>query len=289
MEENQMRLKGKTAIVTGGSRGLGKEITAHFLNEGAAVAICSRTQSELDATVAEFVESGHSGKIFGIMADVSQETSATDFAKTAVNRLGGKIDILVNNAGIYGPKGNIDVLDVNKWKAAFDVNVMSVVYMSRAVLPLMKSSRGGRILNLSGGGATSPLPGVSAYAATKTAVVRLTETMALEFKDFDIFVNAIAPGALNTKMMWEMLDEGKDKVDPDFYAKVVAQKEEGGAPLSKGAELCVYLASDTGAGVTGKLISAVWDDWGNLHEYCKTLASDAFTLRRVVPQGSAAK
>jgi 3-oxoacyl-[acyl-carrier protein] reductase len=204
------------------------------------------------------------------------------FVNYVVDRF-GTIDCLVNNAGVYGPKGKVDEVDLKKWSHAFEINVMGIVYMCSEVIPYMKRNAGGRIINLSGGGATAPLPGISAYAATKAAVVRLTETIALENKEYNIFVNAIAPGALNTGMLDEMLREGKGKVTEEFYERAIKQKESGGTPLNKGAELCVYLASDEGKGITGKLISAVWDDWKNFNNHPEIMNSDIYTLRRVVP------
>jgi 3-oxoacyl-[acyl-carrier protein] reductase len=147
----------------------------------------------------------------------------------------------------------------------------------------MKERRRGCIIQVSGGGATNPLPGLSAYAASKAAVVRFAETLALEVKDFGISVNSIAPGALNTRLLDEVLAAGPDKVGRQFYERSLAQKRDGGVPLSKGAELAVFLASDTARGITGRLISAVWDHWQEWPNHLDTLAeSDLYTLRRIV-------
>ena len=116
-------------------------------------------------------------------------------------------------------------------------------------------------MNLSGGGATSPLPRISAYAASKAAVVRLTETLAEETAGSGIDVNAIAPGALNTRLLDEVLAEGPERVGVGFYERAVKQREQGGSPLTTGADLCVFLLSAASDGITGRLISAVWDPW----------------------------
>jgi 3-oxoacyl-[acyl-carrier protein] reductase len=279
-----MKLINKKAIITGGSRGLGKEIASYFIREGASVSICSRTEDELNNTIHE-LQTAKSDKqiICSMCIDISNYHDVKKFVDYSIEQLGG-IDCLVNNAGIYGPKGSIDEIDLDKWIYAFQINVMGTINMCEAVIPYMKKNGAGKIINLSGGGATSPMPGVSAYAATKAAVVRFTETIALELKNENIFVNAIAPGALNTGMLNEILAEGEGKVPKEFYEKALKQKETGGTPLNKGAELCVYLASDESNGVTGKLISAVWDDWKNLHNHLKELDSDIYTLRRIVPE-----
>jgi len=154
--------------------------------------------------------------------------------------------------------------------------------MCRAVIPYLKENPTGKIINLSGGGATSPMPGMSAYAASKVAVVRFTETLALELKLHNIDVNAVAPGAMNTRLLDDVLNNGQNAVTRQYYQNALKQKESGGTPPSKAAELCVYLASDVSNGVTGKLISAVWDDWDNLHNCLNELDSDIYTLRRIV-------
>jgi 3-oxoacyl-[acyl-carrier protein] reductase len=165
------------------------------------------------------------------------------------------------------------------------VNLFGTVMMCREVIPIMRRQNGGKIINLSGGGGATPLPRIDAYAASKAAVVRLTENLAMELADTGIDVNAIAPGALNTKMLDQVLEAGAQKVGRDFYERALRQRDEGGAGLDKGAALAVFLASADSDGISGRLISAVWDDWSNLPANRQELAdSDIFTLRRIVPK-----
>ena len=125
----------------------------------------------------------------------------------------------------------------------------------------------------------------SPYAASKAAVVRFAETLAGEVKDDHIDVNSIAPGALNTRLLDEVLDAGPEKVGKAFYEKSLRQKNEGGAPLERGADLCVFLASAESDGITGKLISAVWDPWDQFSEHLDEMKkSDIYTLRRIIPK-----
>jgi 3-oxoacyl-[acyl-carrier protein] reductase len=129
------------------------------------------------------------------------------------------------------------------------------------------------------------MPRFTAYASSKAAVVRFSESLAQEVRGQGIDVNTIAPGALNTRLLDEVLAAGPDKVGRDFFAKSVKQRESGGAPLDKGAALCVFLASAASDGITGRLLSAVWDDWANLPQRREELdQTDIFTLRRVVPE-----
>jgi 3-oxoacyl-[acyl-carrier protein] reductase len=143
----------------------------------------------------------------------------------------------------------------------------------------------GKIINLSGGGATNPLPRISAYAASKAAVVRFTETLALELLEHHVDVNAVAPGALATRLTDQLLLAGPERVGAAFHARMARIKDEGGTPLEVGASLCAYLGSAASDGITGKLISAQWDPWEKLQEHRRDLDStDIYTLRRIVPK-----
>src|SRR6202012_1631851 len=148
-----------------------------------------------------------------------------------------------------------------------------------------KPRRYGKIIILSGGGATSPLPGISAYAASKAAIVRFTETLALEMREWKIDVNAIAPGALMTRLTDQLLEAGPQRIDAALHARIARLKQEGGTPLSVGAELCGYLASAESDGLTGRLIAAPWDPWPFSEEHKREIGeSDIYTLRRIVPK-----
>lgn len=275
-------LEGRKAIITGGSKGLGLEIATQFVTAGADVLICGRNVQALESAekrLANFASSGQ--KIRAISADVSCPNDADRIVSEAISSL-GECHILVNNAGVYGPKGPVESVDWDEWIRAVEINVNGSILMCRGVLPHFKKAGYGKIIQLSGGGATSPLPRLSAYAATKAAVVRFAETLAEEVRGLGIDVNAIAPGALNTGMLDEILQAGPDIVGDAFFKKSLEQKQSGGVPLSSGASLAVFLASSASDGVTAKLISAVWDDWSSWSSHVALLdSSDVFTLRRV--------
>ena len=147
----------------------------------------------------------------------------------------------------------------------------------------MIKQKSGKIINFSGGGATSARPHFSAYGASKTAVVRLTETIAEENKPFNIQINAIAPGAVNTRMTGEVISAGKEAGEKGL-AEAVKQLETGGTPLEKPANLAVFLASGESDGITGRLISAVWDDWQVIaKQTAQSKSGDLYTLRRITP------
>jgi 3-oxoacyl-[acyl-carrier protein] reductase len=176
-------------------------------------------------------------------------------------------------------------VDWDEWKRAMEINLYGVLLPCRALIPHLKAQGRGKIINLSGGGATSPMPNISAYAASKAAVVRLTETLAGELAAHHIDVNAVAPGALNTRLLEEVLQAGPESVGEAFYKKAIKQKETGGTSPDLAAKLCAYLASSESDGITGKLISAQWDPWKDLAAHREALAkSDIYTLRRIVPE-----
>ena len=280
-----MKLAGLNTLVTGGSQGLGKEIAAHFLREGANVVICARNAGTLATARAELALLAAPGrKILAHACDVADEAQVEALAAFTLREL-GSLQVLVNNAGIYGPMGPTESVSLAEWRRAIDVNLFGVLLPCRTFIPHFKAAGRGTIVIVSGGGATTPMPNVSAYAASKAAVVRLMETLAGELRPFGVDVNAVAPGALNTRLLDEALAAGREKVGDAFFAKLLQQRESGGVPLDKGAALAVYLASAASDGVTGRLISAQWDPWSTLHERRDTLAkSDIYTLRRIVPE-----
>ena len=162
------------------------------------------------------------------------------------------------------------------------MNLLAPVALCRLAVPWMR--RGGAIVNLSGGGATSARANFSAYGTAKAALVRFTETLSLEVADLGIRVNAISPGILNTQMVDAVLDAGPQNAGED-YNRVLAVKQNGGQPPEKAAALAYHLASPASHGITGRLISAVWDPWTTLAEHAAELRdSDIYTLRRITPE-----
>ncbi len=280
-----MRLSNLVTLVTGGSQGLGKATAKAFLDEGAHVAICGRDRALLDAAKAELNGGADSGReILAVSCDVSDD-KAVSALFSEIEQHFGSVDVLVNNAGVYGPMGPSEEVPLESWKRAIEINLLGTFVPIRHAVRQMKAKGHGKIINLSGGGATSPLPRFSAYAASKAAVVRLTETLAEELRPHSIDVNAIAPGPLNTRLLGEVLAAGPEVVGGEFYEKALKQQSSGGAPLEKAADLCVYLASSLSDGITGKLISALWDPWPKLHELRTQLNnSDIYALRRITPK-----
>ena len=278
-------LENRCAIVTGASVGLGFEIAKRYLEAGASLMICARNEMLLDkAALALRPLAGTGQSVLALPADISKLGDVTALVGAALREF-GRLDVLVNNAGVAGPCGAIENIDLKEWFRTIEINLLGSVLLSRAILPHFKKAARGKIIQLSGGGATSPLPGLSAYAASKAAVIRFVETLAEETRPDHIDVNAIAPGALNTRMLDEFLAAGPERIGPAFYERLLRQKKDGGAPLGKGADLAVFLGSPLSDGITGKLISAVWDPWEALPDHLEDLnGTDVYTLRRIVPE-----
>lgn len=277
-------LTGRAALITGASEGLGLAIARSFVVAGADVFLCARNAARLeDARRALTALSTEAQRVVVVSGDVSSEADVARIAAAALDAF-PSLQVLVNNAGVYGPMGPIDKIDWTAWTRAIAINLFGSVLMARALVPHFKAHRSGKIIQLSGGGATAPMPNVSAYAASKAAVVRFAETLAEELRPFHVDVNSIAPGALNTRLLDELLAAGPDAVGDSLYARSLEQQAQGGVPLERGAALCVFLASAASNGITGKLLSAVWDPWPSLPDHRADLdRTDVYTLRRIVP------
>lgn len=277
-------LAGRAAIVTGGSRGLGQAIASAFLDQGASVLIAARDPLRLQEAAGELAPHVAPGRrLLSVAADISTPAGCDRLMEAAAPLL-PELDILVCNAGVFGAIGRLEDTAWEEWVEAVQVNLLGAVLMCRAVVPLLRRRRHGKIICVSGGGATTPLPRFSAYAASKAGLVRFAETLAHELRDDHVDVNALAPGLLQTRMLDEVIAAGPERVGAEFHARCVRDAREATAPLAKGAALAVFLASARSDGITGRLLSAVWDDWASLGgKRAELEGSDLYTLRRVNP------
>jgi 3-oxoacyl-[acyl-carrier protein] reductase len=268
-----MKLAGNKAIVTGCSRGLGAVVAQAMWREGADLLLVARSEAalrDLRDRLAASAPDGAGRQAHAFAADL-RDPEAPRAILAEARRRWPRLDILVNNAAIGGPIGPLEDNDWGAWRDTIQVNLLAPAELCKLSIAWMRETGGGRIVNLSGGGAASPRPNFSAYAAAKCALVRLSETIAAESADLGIRVNAVAPGALDTEMRREALASGLERAGAASDPWVAAS-------------LIVYLASEESAGITGKLISAVWDPWRTLHQHAADLVgTDVYTLRRVLP------
>ena len=273
-----MKLKSKNVLITGGGRGIGEAMAYAFAKEGANISLSARTISDLEKVQKNLIKYGIKTHIH--ICDVSNTKEVKSWVDTTLQKF-GKIDVLINNAGIYGPIGPLADNNLDHWIQTIEINLLGTVICMKVVLPTMIKQQSGVIINMSGGGAVSPFPRFSAYSTSKAAVVRLTETIAEEVKEYNIRINAISPGAVNTKFLDQVLQAG-DAAGKDFFEKSLKQKETGGTSPEIASELAIFLASDESKGLTGKVISAVWDDWKSIPPRIKELQETSlYTLRRI--------
>lgn len=275
----------QVVIITGGSQGLGECLVRRFIQYGANVVFCARHSKDLLALEREISPLlCKNQQIMALPVDISSPEQVDFLIESTLNKF-SKIDVLINNAGVYGPLGNLEDVSWEEWVQAININLLGLIYTCRAVLPFFKARNRGKIINMSGGGATQPLPKLSAYAVSKVGVVRFTETLSKELLNYNIYVNAIAPGVLNTRLLDQVLSAGPEKVGEDFYKRMFKVKQSGtSAPLDLTADLLIYLAFEDKSGITGKLISTLWDPWRNFAKYSGFLSdTDIYTLRRIIP------
>ena len=228
-----MKLKDKVALITGGGRGIGKAIAMAYAREGAKMAICARTASELEQTVAELRSLGAEAE--GWTCDVALEEPVKEFVAGTHKRF-GRIDILVNNAGVMTRPTPITELEVRKWDYTMAVNLRGLFLITQAVLPIMIKQKSGSIINVSSTIGRGAYANFIAYATSKWGLEGFSQTLAAEARSSNIRVNSVEPGYVATKLTGY----------------------HGSKPESV-TEVFVYLASDESRGVTSKMLSSL--DW----------------------------
>ena len=277
----EQRLANKVVVVTGGSRGIGKAIVLAAVREGACVVVAARDEADLVKVVHKDI--GRIDRQLSAMSiDVANEGQVKMLFEETMSCY-GQVDVLVNAAGVYGPIGPTWLADPYDWLKAIRVNLFGTFMCCREALRYMVPAKEGRIINFSGGGATSPLPMFSAYGASKAAVVRLTETLAQELVPFNVQVNAIAPGMVDTDLQ-NLVLSAHEAAGP-LYDKVKQMREtgQGGTPIESVAELVMRLAAGQLYGLSGKLVSVPhdgWRDWSK-EDVDDMMSLPHLTLRRL--------
>jgi NAD(P)-dependent dehydrogenase (short-subunit alcohol dehydrogenase family) len=238
-------LSGKAALVTGGSKGLGKCIARAYAEAGANVFVCSRSQDELKAAAAE-IGDGLTARVEYMTADLTNPAETQMLGEAALARL-GRVDILVNNAGSNIPQP-IDEITDEAWDRIIELNLSSAMRLTRALVPQMKSRRWGRIIHISSVLGLGGLAGRSVYSSTKSALLGLTRASAIDLGPFAITVNSIAPGPFLTDLPGRLLNE-EEKCR---FAERTALGRWGRPEEIIGAAL--LLASEAGSYITGSTL-----------------------------------
>lgn len=260
-----------TVVVTGATGVLGRAIIARLRDHKRKFVLVGRNRRRLEQSA---IDASPAQATF-VVADFADPTAAiTTFQQIE------RLDALINIAGEQGPIGPLWRTDQVGWERTFRVNFLTPAALCREAI-IRFGREGGKIINISGGGAAGPRPNLTAYACAKTALVRLTETLASELRERGIDVNAIAPGPISSSMTEAILQAGPDRCGAAEFAaaqKIAAASQHNEA---KAADLVAYLLSPVASGITGRFISALWDDWATLHERWPLANQDQFTLRRV--------
>jgi NAD(P)-dependent dehydrogenase (short-subunit alcohol dehydrogenase family) len=242
-------LKGKNAIVTGGSRGIGKAIAQGFAKAGARVAVTSRKINDLEETAAEIKAFG--GEAIPIQAHLGKMEEINKMVDNVMSRF-GRIDILVNNAGASPAMGSVLECDERLWDTIMNLNMKGLYFTSQAVAKTMKNQGGGKIINFASIDGFIPEPTVSVYSISKAGVRMITKAFALELAPYNIRVNAIAPGPISTKMLnshWFHLPPEEAKKQQEAMGKMTPLGRVGQPDDIVGA--AIYLASDASSYTTG--------------------------------------
>ena len=276
------KLKNKIALITGGSRGIGFAIAKKYLLNGSSLILISRSKDELSKAhdLLNAYKADSNQKIYSYNVDLSLLEEVKIFCEKHLTKY--KLDILVNCAGIVGEYGEIHIENINTFQKTFNVNLISPIILCSYISKDFKNEKYGKIINISGGGSTSQLPELNMYSLSKTSLVRYTENLSEQLKEYNVDVNALAPGAVMTDMNKKILESDPNKVGKNYHKKLKELLSNGGADPDVAAELAVFLASRDSDGLSGKLISAVWDNWREL-DINKIMISDIYNLRRIVP------
>lgn len=255
-------------LITGATGGLGSALTHAFYQAGYSLLLHARHQPDTFPVAATW-----------ITGDLAEETTLMRLEEAIATH---RPDVLINNAATQGPIGPTWELDTTAIEHTLRINLMVPMRLCQMVIPHMIVRNQGTIINISGGGATSPRPNFTSYATSKAALVRYSECLAKEVGEYGINVNCVAPGAMRTNMTASLIAAGERAGSKELQsAQALADTQQ---IIDNAAALCLHLASPETHGLSGKLISAVWDDWKHLEEHkMQLMASDVYTLRRVVP------
>jgi NAD(P)-dependent dehydrogenase (short-subunit alcohol dehydrogenase family) len=266
-------VNGRRVLVTGGSMGIGAAVARALAERGAAVVLVARGEEALETTLGELPGAGHEAHAL----DVTDEAGWRELVAGL-----GELHGLVCAAAVLEPVGPVGSYEPSRFRRTLEVNVFGTLLAIHHCLPALRAARGA-VVTFSGGGGAAPLPRYDAYAASKAAIVRLSENLAAELADDGVRVNCIAPGFVATRMHEATLAAGPAAAGGEYFEHTRSRLAAGGIPATEAAELaCVLLGDPEPVPFTGRLISAEWDPWRE-PAYRERLAAvrDLATLRRI--------
>jgi NAD(P)-dependent dehydrogenase (short-subunit alcohol dehydrogenase family) len=251
---DSMDFRDRRVLITGGSRGIGREIAGHLAELGATVVVAARQRAELERCVAEL---GGGGAHRALALDVGDQQA---WQAAATSGALDRVDGLVTAAAVLAPVGPIETYTADAFWHTMRINVLGTLLAVQACLGSLQARRGA-VVTFAGGGATSPLPRYDAYATSKAAVVRLSENLGCELRERGVRVNSVSPGFVATDIHAATLQAGPQLAGEGYFSDTERQLDAGGAPVRRAAELTAFLLSPAAQGISGRLLSAQWDPW----------------------------
>lgn len=264
----------KNYIVTGASRGLGLNIAEHLLFSDQRVFGISRKGNQELSRFPNYID---------LKINISSFEQLSAFLQDVFDEY-SPITGVIHAAAITGPMGKVEETLYSEWYKAIEINLLGTYNLLSIMAKHFRQNKLGNFVALSGGGATSAMPRMTAYAASKTAIVRLIESVARDFDEFpNVTFNSVAPGIMKTKMIDEIIEAGSDTLGKEYFSKIYDFRKNQSDSMPAAIELIDFLATNIGHKVNGKLISAVWDKWPELVHNPDYLSDENLhTLRRIV-------
>ena len=254
-----MMLEGKVAVVTGGSKGIGRGIADALIDEGCHLCICSRNEDEVRQAAEELEERGADGvRVLAIVADLMDEADRQRLVEETVQEF-GTVDILVNNAGTVGEGGTLEATPLEEWRDLFELNLFAVVDLVKQVVPRMQEKGWGRIINVSSENGTQPYPDMISYSASKGALDNFSKSLSKQYAKDGILVNTVSPAFIETPLVNTMMEQAaeqqgisKDKAVEQFLENERPHIElERPGRIEEVGPVVAFLASEKASFVNG--------------------------------------
>ncbi len=276
-----MKLKDKIVVIIGATGVIGESVVKKYSEEGARLIVVGRSEDKLKEIEVKYSDSV-------VQRETGDIASVEDIKRLRdnISKTHNHIDVLVVAAGIYGEISGLEESDPLEWSRAIEVNLLGPVWTVNLLLPLIKKSKNGKIILFAGGG-EGPLPNFSSYVSSKAGLLRFVETASAEIKDFNIEINALSPGLVNSGFVKDIIKAGPEKAGKEKYEESLKQIKENKDVVSpdRAAGLVVFLGSDESDGITGKYFSAIWDNWEDMAQHKdEIMNSDIYNIRRIKPK-----
>lgn len=274
-----IKLKNKYTLITGASSGIGKALALKYAEESSNLIIIARNKKSL-LEIKNNIQKKYKIKILVFAIDISKELEIIKLKKS-INTKNIKINFIVNCAAVLGDGGKIEKISTKSWDYTIKVNLYGVFFLFKYLISTMSNQ--GLFVNFSGGGGTLPQPSLDSYAASKAAVVRLTENVSLNYQKHKICFVSISPGGVNTRIFLDMKKLGKNKLGPILWKEIQSRINTGGDNIQNPIDLIIFLSKLKDKSVfNGRVISAKYDDWHLIRKKAnKIKKNDLFKLRRV--------